>query len=136
MSIESIKAHFKKHRTTYIACGATAVVVGGVVYVIHLKRITRIAEEALRRATDIAAVPSSIDAGRDVIINSVLHNKLTRQGHPGYIVYLLEEDRLFSSQNQAAEYLGVSPSRLSNHLNGLLENVDGFHLRRVGIFPS
>ena len=39
MSFESIKAHFKKYRQTYAACGATAVVVGGVAYVIHLKRV-------------------------------------------------------------------------------------------------
>ena len=99
MSFESIKAHFKKYRQTYAACGATAVVVGGVAYVIHLKRVdaaTKVAIDAMSKANTVTigapvatSAISSVSAGRDAILTTVINHE-ERQGHPGNLVRHIE----------------------------------------------
>ena len=39
---------------------------------------------------------------------------------------------VFASQNRAAEMMGLSPSRLSDHLVGKTENVKGFKFEKLG----
>lgn len=144
MNLESIKAHFKKHRRTYAACGVTAVVVGGVAYVIHLKRVdvaTKIAIDAMAKANTVtigapvaASAISSVSAGRDAILTTVI-NHLERQGHPGNLVRHIESGAIFASQNQAANAFGIDPSNLSKHLLGKIPHVGGETFEVLGLFP-
>lgn len=52
---------------------------------------------------------------------------LIRRGHPGNVVEHLESGEQFASQARAAEVFGVSASRMSKHLRGLIEDIDGEH---------
>lgn len=58
----------------------------------------------------------------------VIRNEI---GRPSYLIHDINTDLWYRSQSAAAKALGVSDSRVSNHLNGLLSHVDGHSLERV-----
>lgn len=53
-------------------------------------------------------------------------------GDPGNIVQDIDTGTVYASQGQAARALGVSPSRVSDHLLGRLDNVGGHRLVKLG----
>ena len=54
-----------------------------------------------------------------------------RQGPPSWVVRCIETGEVFSSQNKAAEVLGISKQDLSKHLNKTMDTADGLHFERI-----
>ena len=50
------------------------------------------------------------------------------------VVDRLETGDIFETQGSAAEYYGIPPRILSNHLNRGVELHEGLHFERVGVF--
>lgn len=116
-NVEQIKNHFKRHKDTYLvggACLATGVVIG--VVVMLQKNSTLIDVSSIR-------VLSSGDNNTFIV---------AANGDPGNVVRCLENNVLYPSQNAAAKALNVDKATVSRHLNGVLPDVKGIHLERLG----
>ena len=55
------------------------------------------------------------------------------KGHPGFVTRCLETGDIFETQGSAAEYYGIPPSILSNHLNRGVDLNEGLHFERLGV---
>ena len=53
------------------------------------------------------------------------------RGHPGYLTRCLETKMTWPTQKAAAYAHGVHPNRMSDHLNGRLEHLNGNHFERI-----
>lgn len=117
-----IKQHFKDHKEAYIAggvCLATGIVIGAVGVLVVKKggNQTTVAE-----MTNIVAwKPKQII---DVYIEAL--------GDPGNVVQDLTTGTIYASQGQAARAIGVSPSTMSQHLSGRVDNLKGHAFIKLG----
>ena len=116
---QKVKGHFKKHKVKYIV-GGTCAVVG--VYLGN-KGIINVQLVNTGEVTQVQNIDKSI-------------NVLTRRGHAGNMVRCLETGEVFASQNRACDLLGLNRSDLSNHLNGVKDEVKGLHFEKIGDFNS
>src|SRR5699024_11170397 len=118
---QKVKGHFKKHKVKYIV-GGTCLVVGGAVGV-YLGN---------KGIINIQLVNTGVVEQHLTIDKSI--NVLTRRGHAGNIVRCVETGETFASQNRACDLLGLNRADLSNHLNGVKDEVKGLTFERVGSF--
>lgn len=126
--IEKIKSHIKENKEVYISVGVGVLLAGITVLIVRGRHagVLRVPD-----GSDVITVrPLSFNFGgknngSPVI---VIHNG--NVGHPGFITKCLETGEIFQSQKSAAKTLGISPSILSSHLNGQIDNADGLHFER------
>lgn len=57
---------------------------------------------------------------------------LARRGHPGNLLRCNETGEVFASQGRAADLMGLSRGRLSQHVNGKLDDVGGYTFEKIG----
>jgi hypothetical protein len=55
------------------------------------------------------------------------------QGPPSWVIRCVETKSIFTSQIHAARAMGLDPSSISRHLNGMKDHVNGYHFVRVAI---
>jgi hypothetical protein len=77
---------------------------------------------------DIAVLGGSIVNN---VMNNVSYFAANRPGPPSWVIRCLETNELFMSQAQAAFEMELLPCEISNHLNGLRDDVRGFHFERI-----
>lgn len=111
--IEKVKAHLKEHKVAYIAGGVG--VAAGVVVTLALK-------------SDIKV--TGIIIGKNNTLNQT--TLLVRRGHPGNVIRCIQTGEVFASQGRAAEAMGISPSNLSQHLNGKYAHAGGYTFENLG----
>jgi hypothetical protein len=116
--IDRVKAHVSRHKVVYISAGivASAAVGAGIALVV---------------SKQIVIVDSFKFQWKSTTTNNVT-TILERRGHPGNLVRCIQTGEVFASQNRAANLLGISTSKLSKHLRGLREDVDGFTFENLG----
>ena len=122
-----IKKHFSKNKKVYIAIGTTAVVVGTGAYILHLRMKS---STPTVNVSDIYDGGSAITNVADMMTINNIH--IPRRMHPGFIVQCNETGVTWPSIRKAASDLGVSYSRLRQHLNGEELNVFGFTYTILG----
>lgn len=115
----SIKSHWQKNKTTYVACGATAVVTGVVVCVVRSK-IKNV--EVQNKIVQIMSWKPK--ATLEVYIEAL--------GDPGNIVQDLTTGSIYASQGQAAKELGLNPGRVSEQIRGIRDTVNGHQFKVLG----
>jgi hypothetical protein len=126
---ERIKAHVKKHEVVY-SCVVTGVVVAGITTIIMRScgaAVPRVADGPVK----VTVQPLSFFSKQENAIMTIIHRG--GSGAPSYIVECLETGEAWLSQRQAAMMKNVSESVMSGHLNGKLDDVNGFHFRRIGL---
>lgn len=125
-----LKDHFKRNKKIYIFAGFAIITC----YIVR----GRIAQggmcgEGLRGGPETTA--SFIFSNKQNInVTSVLERE--GRGHPGWPVQNLETKRLFLSQKEAADAIGVPESLMSAHVRGKFPDVDGLHFERVNLVPA
>lgn len=120
---QKVKSHFKRNKGKYIV-GGTCIVVGGTVGAYLGNRgIINI------QLVNTGHVEQSLYIDKSI-------NILSRRGHAGNIVRCVETGEVFASQNRACDLLGINRAELSNHLNGLKDDVKGLHFEKEGDFNS
>lgn len=117
---QKMKGHLKKHKGKYIVGGSLAVGVGVGVYLGN------------KGIINLQLVNTGAVTQNQYIDKSI--NILSRRGHAGNVVRCIETGETFASQNRAAELLGLSSTKLSRHINGKLENVEGLHFEKIDDF--
>lgn len=125
--IEKVKTHLSKNKKTYVACGVTAVGVAGITWVI----MRRCSSSPISSGISGAADHGISVIGKKVSMNNVSYVSQNRQGSPSWVVRCLDNDLVFTSQRKAALEMGIPESELSKHLNGLMDDVRGFHFERI-----
>lgn len=119
--IQKIKQHLKDNRRVYLACGGTAVVAAvGTLLVTRRDELSIFKQEINQPLSWKPTAHNSIEVHIEAL------------GDPGNIIQDTTTGTVYASQGQAARELGVSPSRVSEHLSGKLLDVGGHHLVKLG----
>lgn len=127
---EKFKAHWEKHKQTYITVGvgvAMSVVVGIAVYILTKQKSPNI-------NVDMNVGDDNHDPQQMVNLGTLNYTiEANRQGPPSWVVRCLETGDVFSSQNKAAKALGISTTDISCQLNGIKPDINGLHFERICI---
>lgn len=116
---EKIKSHFQRNKKVYLGCGVTAIV-------------TAVGTLLLVNSRDIVIAKFNTQQIGVINSNKNIEVYIEALGDPGNIIQDTVTGTVYASQNQAAKALDLNPSRLSQHLNGKVDNVDGHKLVRLG----
>lgn len=106
----AVKQHVKKHQTIY-ACGATAIV-------------CVVGTKIFGRST---VINNNVMPSIAPVMNNIVNNTVNNGGHMRKIVRCVETDELWTSVSKAAEAAESSISKMSQHLNGHKDHVNGLH---------
>lgn len=126
--IARIKAHIEMHPVAYsVACGVAIGAVAGITW--HLMRGRHaVLQSGADGSSRITVRPFSfLSPQRDVV--TTIHTGY--RGHPGFRVRSLEFMTDYDTQADVARVFDISPSMLSSHLNGKIDNVNGLHFERI-----
>lgn len=153
------KEHLKKYKTIYIVVGTSVVVAGITTLIMRANSGSIIIRDTIvdaqrdtivlgKRSTPnnfpqpigftigeaaqstIGVLGEKVDI-KDTTLNVVSYFSSGRQGPPSWVVRCLETGDVFTSQRAAAFAMGLAQDHLSNHLNGIRDNVNGFHFERI-----
>lgn len=130
---DRIKNHFRRHKFVYGFVAGIAFV--GITY--YIMRGTRL--QGGLGTSGLQGGPSNtaslIFRNKQIIkITTVLDRE--GRGHPGWPVRNLETKRIFLSQKEAADAIGVPESLMSAHVTGKFPDIDGLHFERVNLIPA
>jgi hypothetical protein len=123
---QQIKAHLQENRNAYLA-GIGGAAFAGITCLI----MRGVASQPISVAIGDTASGAISVAGKEVVMNNVSFISSNRQGSPAWVIRCLETNKIFTSQRKAAIEMGLSQSRLSSHLNGVRDNVNGLHFERI-----
>jgi hypothetical protein len=135
---KKVKAHLKEHKELYIGLGVGFTIAGITYFIMRGHTIplrdakpTYWAHQSVKSPLtghiDFHFNKSRIDNS----FNVVNVNERNGRGHPGYMTRCLEDNLTWMSQKEAANANNIHPNRLSDHLNGRLDHVDGKHFERI-----
>src|SRR5690625_2902966 len=129
---QKVKGHFKKHKVKYIVGGACLVVGGTVGYYVGKHYYGGIMDVITK------VEPTNVAIGKDINIENKtdITNNVTNVnmgGHVRKLVRRLSDGKIFASVTEAASEAGVSPSTMSNHLNGRESHVKGESYEIAGL---
>lgn len=121
---DKVKAHVKRNEKVYLV--GSFVVVSGVTFV--LTRSLYVGVPSIPDGQDLVIVRAFSFLSKQKVVTFVSQN---RQGPPSWVVRCIETGEVFNSQRAAAFAKGINPSDLSQHLNGLHDNVKNLHFERI-----
>ncbi len=121
---EKTKAHFEKYKTVYYCIGTGIVVAGATV--LYMNRATPKSHDV-----NVHAGENAVVAGKNVVMSNVNFITSNRQGPPSWVIRCIETDQIFTSQNAAANEMGLPASEISRHLNGVIDNVKDYTFERI-----
>lgn len=122
---DPIRAHVKQHKVAY-SVGA-GVAIAGITCVI----MRGVASQHISRGISVTADRGISVIGKNVVMKNVSYISSNRMGAPSWVVRCLETGEIFSAQRTAALAMGLPESEVSKHLNGVMDNVRGFHFERI-----
>lgn len=121
--IEKIKQHFRDNKKVYIAIGTTAVVTAaGAVLLVKYNNV-----KVTQKASQNALVNYKPTIHQEQIVQVIIPPR----GNSGNAIQCDQTHVIFPSQNFGAKDMGLNPSELSKHLNGLKDSVNGFTFTKL-----
>lgn len=149
--IEKIKNHLKEHKREYLI-GGSCLVLGAVSGAAFLAT-TNMRPNSLDNTLPLsigssnagAACSSNAGAGENsnsqgvtfiqpkakTVTNNVAIIDARRQGPPSWVVRCVETGEITASQRAMSLAMDIPETKISKHLNGLLENAGGYHFERI-----
>jgi hypothetical protein len=124
---QQFKDHVYRNRQAYISGTVCTIITAGITCLVMRSN----SKQYISRDTIVTAGRDTIVAGKNVVMENVSFISSDRQGAPSWVVRCKETGEIFSSQSSAALKLGLSPSRLSQHLTGVTDHVNGLHFERI-----
>jgi hypothetical protein len=121
-----IKKHIKKHKTIY-ACVATGIGVATFTTLI----MRDVNSQHSGRAIGVTTQRTIGVLGKHVAINNVSYISSNRKGPPSWVIRCKETGLIFASQSKAALEMNLPKDHISNHLNGIRDNVNGYTFERI-----
>lgn len=123
---KKVKNHIQENKEIYIAAIGGAMVAG---ITCAIKR--DIVSQPISRGISVTAQRGISVLGKKVVMNNVSYISADRSGPPSWVVRCKETGNIFKSQNEAAGTMSISSSELSKHLNGVMDDVRGYHFERI-----
>jgi hypothetical protein len=115
--IQDVKNHVVENKKTYLIMAGAVIVAGTTGYVAGSYRKVSANQQAF-------AYKSTVNQTQIVMT--------TARGHRGNQILDTDSGIIYPSQNVTAEALGVSPTTVSDHLNGKKPHAGGHHLTNLG----
>ena len=119
--LNKIKNHLKNNKKVYIAVGATFVVTAVTTYLV-----------TSRMKVSQTAVNAAMVNWKPTINQNQIVIDLAARGHRGFAIFNRNNHDVYGSIGEAAEKLGVSRTTITNHLKGLIDNINGNVLVNLG----
>lgn len=127
---KNVKSHFERHKVAY-SLGAGVAIAGITCLIMRGSRLRGgLGISGLRGGPSNTA---SLIFKNKQTINVVTVLDREGRGHPGWPVRNLETKRIFFSQKEAADAIGVTESLMSAHVQGKFPDIDGLHFERVSL---
>jgi hypothetical protein len=124
-AFKNVKNHFERHKVAY-SFGAGLVTMGVIGYV--TKGRLGVTFNTPIDSDTIIVRPIALFSKQIVTVV-----KADRQGPPSWIIECIETGEKTLSQRAMSDLKGLSQSKLSQHLNGAREHVEGLHFRRLAM---
>ena len=124
--VEGVKRHIKQHQVIY-SLGAGVGIAGITCLIMRDVTFT----ESISRGNAVTAKRGIAVLGKRVVMNNVSYISSRRQGPPSWVIRCKETDQIFTSQAAAAMLMDITPSELSQHLNGRKPHALGWHFERI-----
>jgi hypothetical protein len=118
----SAKEHVSRNKAAYITGGVCLVIgaVGGAAAVRQVSVSPKLQNVALLNWKPL-----------NVLFQTIVV-ELPARGHRGLAIVDTTSKKVYASLNETAAALGVSPTTVRNHLNGLKDDIDGHILQVLG----
>lgn len=129
--LEKIKAHVIKHKTVYVSVAVGVASAGITCLIMRGRHADMLSVSDGPEKVTVRPFSFNFFAKESGNIVTAIHRD--GRGNPGYITRCLETGQLFTTQGEAARAFELSPSILSDHLSGKIENAGGFHFERLGV---
>lgn len=139
MSSEKNKLSKREKILIEVSVSCVVVAAGCVIFTVYTNRKRLLDLPLVERASllDLPLVERGVSVS-DVVNSQVnIASKVVNcterigRGHPEYMILDETTGVVYKSQLEAAKALGVSATKISNHLQGQFEHVSGHVLRRV-----
>lgn len=127
--MDRVKTHLEEYKQLYISIGIS-LSIAGITYL-----IVRNTSQCIKGANyGVLTQGANYGVlGDNNIVNYVSYISSERKGPPSWIIKCLDTGEIFESQKEAAKALGISSSKLSEHLTGKRNNAQGYHFVRLGL---
>lgn len=123
-SVRKVKKHVEKHQTTYAAIGGSAITLVAVKVFGGPQVIVREAQN----------VPTVINNTIAPVMNNIGNQQTNTFGGPmTKMVKCLETGEIWEKVTEAASGADVTLSKMSQHLNGHKDHVNGLHYKIIGL---
>lgn len=119
----AVRDHFRKHKKKYLIGAGVAVCVVVGVAIGYAAAPTIKGGKVAQKAT--------IVGNKNVVNQTAVQVQMTRPGPKSFVVQCVDDGRVWPSIRKAAEDLDVSPSVLSGHLKGKLDDVSGLKFQKI-----
>ena len=135
--VERCKTKYQKRKVLYNLAGvmaltfAVATITHGVVKRNCVPRLLDVVDRPGTESTNSFSFFENSSVGNNNVITTNVYGG--SKGHPGFVTRCLETGDIFETQGSAAEYYGIPPSILSNHLNRGVDLNEGLHFERLGV---
>ena len=115
---EKVKAHLKRRKIEYIVGGIT---IQSLLFIYMGYRIGSFTSKQESVAPTVG------------VINASKHSRVIVNfgGYASKLVKCIETGEIFELVKDAAKSAGVEPAKMSKHINGHMDNVNGCHYRIV-----
>jgi DNA endonuclease I-HmuI-like, NUMOD-like domain len=120
---EVVKDHVSRHKEAYIT-GGFCLVVG---VIIGAETYHKVSVSQKSQNIGLLNWKTFTHMEQNTIVLEV-----PARGHRGNVLVDENTGHVYPSQNEAARELGVSPSSISQHLNGHRDHVGGITLKKMG----
>jgi hypothetical protein len=127
---EKVKAHLKRRKIEYIVGGIT---IQSLLFIYMGYRIGSFTSKQESVAPTVGVINASKHSR--VIVNVIQGNDdvVNFGGYASKLVKCIETGEIFERVKDAAKSAGVEPAKMSKHINGHMDNVNGCHYRIVGL---
>lgn len=122
--IQSVKTHLSENKKVYIVGGVCLVIGAAGTVIVCTRPQTKVVVDSWK--ITVLKWKSPTNNYVETIV------QITPRGNLGKMIYNETQDVWYTSQNEAAEKLGVCPNSVARHLKGLADHVANNVLISVG----
>jgi hypothetical protein len=124
--VDKIKTHFQENKRAYAIAGS-CLVIGAAIGAIIVAILAAKNDAANNAEIDV----ENLFCWKPITNSEIVQIHIPMPGNSGNAVQCVETGTVYASQNEAARAMNVDRATVSRHMNGLIDFVDGFTLRKL-----
>ena len=127
---EKVKAHLKRHKIEYVVGG---IAIQSLLFIYIGYRIGSLTSKQEFVAPTVGAINASKYSRVTVNVIQGNDNVVNFGGYASKLVKCIETGEIFERVKDAAKSAGVESAKMSKHINGHMDNVNGSHYKIIGL---